>query len=105
MEERRAVTLALHRTAGELADRTFAPDGVADGEVVLAWGVQSFLSRSDCRLPSENERSLLGFVRDVLTGEELEVGVLPEEGLLADAADVLDSLGLPALTTSPHPWL
>jgi len=105
LEERQAVTLALHRTTGELADRAFAPDGVADGEVVLAWGGQSFLCRSDCRLPSENERSLLGFVRDVLTGEESEVGALPEEGLLADAADVLGSLGLPVLTRSPHPWL
>lgn len=102
IEERRAVTLALHRTAGDLADRAFAPDGVADGEVVLASGGQSFLSRNNCRLPSENERALLSFIRDVLAGQE---GVLPEEGLLADAADVLDSLGLPALTTSPHPWL
>ena len=105
IEERRAVTLALHRTEGGLADRAFAPGGVADGDVVLAWGGQSFLARVDCRMPSEGERSLLGFVRDVLTGQELELGVLPEEGLLADAADVLDSLGLPALTTSPHPWL
>jgi hypothetical protein len=105
IEERRAVTLALHRTEGGLADRAFAPGGVADGEVVLAWGGQRFLARADCRMPSVGERSLLSFVRDVLTGREIEIGVLPEEGLLADAADVLESLELPALTTSPHPWL
>lgn len=48
IEERRAVTLALHRTEGGLADRAFAPGGVADGDVVLAWGGQSFLARVDC---------------------------------------------------------
>jgi hypothetical protein len=105
IEERRAVTLALHRTEGGLADRAFAPGGVADGDVVLAWGGQRFVARGDCRMPSPGERSLLGFVRDVLIGPERDVGVLPEEGLLADAADVLESLGLPALTSSPHPWL
>jgi len=105
IEDRRAVTLALHRTEGGLADRAFAPGGVADGGVVLAWGGQSYLSRGDCRMPSKTERSLLEFVRDVPTGQELNVGFLPEEALLADAADVLDSLELPALTTSPHPWL
>lgn len=105
IEERRAATLALHRTQGGLADRAFAPGNVADGDVVLAWGGTSFVARGSCRMPSENERSLLSFVRDVLTGQELELGVLPEQVLLADAAHVLESLGLPALTSSPHPWL
>lgn len=105
IEERRAVTLALHRSEGGLADRAFAPGGLADGDVVLAWGGQSYLARCDCRLPSEAERSLLDFVREALTGQELNVGLLPEEALLVDAADVLNSLELPALTTSPHPWL
>lgn len=105
IEERRAVTLALHRTEGALADRAYAPGGVADGDVILSWGGKRFLARGACRMPSEGERLLLGFVREVLAGQELEVGLLPEEGLLDGAADVLDSLGLPALTTSPHPWL
>ena len=104
IEERRAVTLALHRTAGALADRVFAPEGVADGEVVLAWGGTSFLPRTECRLPSDAERALLGFVRDALA-QVGEVGALPEEGLLVHAASVLDSIGLPPLAASPHPWL
>ncbi|MCW5805910.1 MAG: hypothetical protein KIT31_26300 [Deltaproteobacteria bacterium] len=105
IEERRAVTLALHRTEGALANRAFAPGGIADGEVILAWGGEDFLARTKCRLPSEDERSLLEFVRDVLTGDGFDVGALPDERLLADAPDVLDSLDLPALTASPHPWL
>jgi hypothetical protein len=56
IEERRAVTLALHRTEGGLADRAFAPGGVADGDVVLAWGGQRFVARGDCRMPSPGER-------------------------------------------------
>src|SRR5262249_37439279 len=81
IEGRRVVASALHRPGGALAERAFGSGGVADGEVVLAWGGRSFITRSHCRMPSERERSLLGFVRDVLTGQELEVGVLPEEGL------------------------
>ena len=104
IEERRAVTLALHRTAGALADRVFTPEGVADGEVVLAWGGTSFLPRTECRLPSDAERALLGFVRAALA-QVGEVGALPEEGLLVHAASVLDSIGLPPLAASPHPWL
>ena len=76
----------------------------ADGEVVLAWGGTSFLPRTECRLPSDAERALLGFVRDALA-QVGEVGALPEEGLLVHAASVLDSIGLPPLAASPHPWL
>jgi hypothetical protein len=105
IEERRAVTLALHRTEGALADRAFAPGGIADGEVVLAWGGERFLARTDCRFPSEEERFLLEFVRDAMTDVGFDVGTLPEESLLAGASDVLTSLDLPTLTASPHPWL
>jgi hypothetical protein len=104
VESRRAATLALHRSAGALADRVFAPDGIADDAVVLAWDGKTFLRRIECRMLDGRERDLVEFLEDTLVDPQSS-GMLPERYLLRSAAEVLESLGLPPLRASPHPWL
>lgn len=103
--EKRAATLALHRTPGALADRAFAPAGIANGDVVLGWGGESFRSRQICRMPDKDERGLLLSVGVELAGRSVLHDTLPEEGLLAHASEVLESLALAPLRATPHPWL
>jgi hypothetical protein len=105
VDARRAVTLALHRHPGALAERVFAPGSVADEAIVLGWGGNSFLCRNDCRLPTVQERQLLRSLGDVLFERPDLLGQLPDEVLLLHAPAVLDSIGLPRLQASPHPWL
>jgi len=105
LPERRAATLALHRSGGALADRIFARGGVADGEVVLAWDGERFVARSKCKLPAAHERELLALLHEALSQRPEWSSLLPEKGLLADVPEVLESIGLPKLGASPHPWL
>ena len=105
LNERRAVTLALHRSAGELAEQVYAAAGVRDGEVVLSWGGMYFLRRTDCQLPDEVERTLLPYIADSLYNHTELLATLPEAGLLASAANVLESIGLSPLEADPHPLL
>jgi hypothetical protein len=105
IEERRASTLAFHRTPGALADEVFVPGGIADADVVLTWGGVRFAPRSDSRLPGKEERALLTFLREAMEEVPDILRQLPEQGLLADAPEVLESIGLRGLESSPHPWL
>lgn len=109
IQERRAATLALHRVPGEpgaLADGVYAEGGLADNPVVLAWGGDVFLPRSDCRLPSAEERDLLPFVDGVLAMSPDGAAGLPERGLLDSALDELATMDLaPLEDIVPHPWL
>lgn len=105
LEDRRTVTLALHRSSGAFADRVFAMGGVADGKVILAWGGSRFHLRAKCRLPHSDEIILLGFIHDALPEGSKFLRGLPEAGLLRSASVALESLDLPALEATPHPWL
>lgn len=109
IDHRRAATLALHspkETPGALAARVYGEGGIADGAVILAWDGESFLERAECRLPHDGERDLLPFLTEALTANPDGVAGLPERGLLVNALDVLDTMGLDFLNdVSPHPWL
>ena len=105
VEDRRAATLAFHRSPGALAEAVFTPGSVADEAIVLGWDGTRFLRRSDCRLPTSQERQLLRSLSDVLFERPDLLGQLPDEALLVHAPDVLESIGLPPLQASPHPWL
>lgn len=105
VEDRRAATLAFHRSPGALAEAVFTPGSVADGAIVLGWDGTRFLRRSDCRLPTVQERQLLRSLSDVLFERPDLLSQLPDEALLVHAPDVLESIGLPPLQASPHPWL
>ena len=102
---RRAATLALLRgPGGALADRVFAPGGIADGEVVLGWGGRHFLRRGACARPNDSERALLPLLKQSLDDHPDLAGRLPELGV---DDGVLESLELAALRVwgQPHPWL
>ncbi len=109
LEERRAATLALHRPAnstGDLAERAYRENGIADGEVVLTWDGMHYIRRHECVLPSDDERSLLPYIESALGAEAPDLlHRLPEEGILFNAPEVLETLEIPDLKADPHPWL
>ena len=90
---------------GALAEAVFTPGGVAEEAIVLRWDGASFLRRNDCRLPAVQERQLLRSLSDVLFERPDLLDQLPDEALLVHAPAVLESIGLPPLQASPHPWL
>ena len=83
----------------------FTPGSVADEAIVLGWDGARFLRRNDCRLPTVQERQLLRSLSDVLFERPDLLSQLPDEALLVHAPAVLESIGLPPLQASPHPWL
>lgn len=105
LDARRDVTLAMYRSSGELAERVFAPGGIGDRDVVLAWGGLHFIPRRRSALPERQERLLLEFVEEAFLDGAAGCQSLPERELLLFAAEVLESMGLPALRGAPHPWL
>ena len=94
-EDRRAVTLLLHRSPGELADRVFESGGVADGPIILSWSGESFLARSACRMPDARERGLLELIGTAVRERPDTHRYLPEASLVTDVPEVLESIGLP----------
>lgn len=105
IRDRRAATLALHRTSGVLADRVFSQNGPAHGPVVLAWDGKRYLDIRTCQMPNAKERTLLSLLRDAISPRSEIPQGLPEEELLQNTAPILESLGLRPLTGNPHPWL
>lgn len=105
LRTRRAATLAFARTPGALADKAFAADGIADGDVVLSWDGKTFVPRATCPLPNAAERAMLPFLVTAIEEDERPVRELPEVGLMMHASPALESLGLPAMSAAPHPWL
>ena len=109
LDTRRAATLALHRPDGEpgvFAERVYAEGGVADGAVILSWDGLHFRKRSECVLPSEQERGLLPLLDAALARTHEGTGSLPERNLVMHAWNGLVSMGIGKLGgTTPHPWL
>jgi len=105
LEDRRAVTLALHRAHGELAERVYAPDALADEAIVLTWDGITYARRSECWLPNFNECVLLPLVQKSLVARPELLARLPEQGLLICCQAMLESASLPKMDGDVHPWL
>jgi hypothetical protein len=103
VDDRRLVTLALHKGTGELATRVFAPGGLAEDKVVLTWD-GTYAKPSECMLPTIEECRLLELLEVVLVERPEERERLPDSELLYQCSEVLESLGVPSIS-APHPWL